>query len=142
MTSITVGIIGYGYVGKAVYKYFENKYKTIWYDPYLEGSVSKNEINQCYLGVICVPTPSLNDGTCDVSAVEEVVDWLTTDIILIKSTVKIGTTSKLKQKTGKKKKKKNMFSPEYIGESDYDVGYFNFNKDMNNHNFLHSEKSK
>ena len=126
-----IGIIGYGYVGKAVYEYFKTHYTVMFYDPYVEGSVSKEEINQCDLGVVCVFTPSKPNGDCDISIVEESISWLNTPLILIKSTIKIGTTRMLKEKTGKR----ICFSPEYIGESLYDTGMFNFNKSMKNHSF-------
>ena len=51
---------------------------------------------------ICVPTPSTEDGSCDVSVVEEVVQQLHDNnykgIIAIKSTVKPGTTQRLIEK--------------------------------------------
>lgn len=126
-----IAIVGYGYVGKAMYKFCESHYPTIWYDPYIAGSSTKEEINECDLAVICVFTPSSENGKCDTSIVEEVIDWVNTPLILIKSTVAIGTTRRLKEKT----QKRICFSPEYIGESTYDTGYYNFNKDMKNHGF-------
>tara|TARA_B100000214_G_C23942242_1_gene616268 strand:- start:565 stop:1377 length:813 start_codon:yes stop_codon:yes gene_type:complete len=128
-----IGIIGFGYVGKAMYNFFLDKYDVIYYDnnPVISGS-TKKEINNCDLGIICVPTPSTENGKCDTSIVEEVIDWLNTPLILIKSTIEIGTTQRLIEKT----KKNIVFSPEYIGESDYDTGIYNFNKDMNKIGFF------
>lgn len=51
---IKVGIVGYGYVGKAMFKYFKNHYDTIYYDPYVEGSCTKDDINDCHLAVVCI----------------------------------------------------------------------------------------
>lgn len=126
-----IGIIGYGYVGKAMFEYFSGQFDVIYYDPFINGSSSKEEINKCDLGVVCVFTPSKENGECDISIVEETIDWLETPLILIKSTIKIGSTKKLKEKTGKR----ICFSPEYIGESLYDTGKYNFNKSMKNHTF-------
>ncbi len=126
-----IGIVGYGYVGKAMFNYFKDTFETIYYDPFISGSCTKEEINKCNLAVVCVFTPSKEDGECDISIVEEVINWIESPLILIKSTVKIGTTKYLKEKT----KKRICFSPEYIGESTYDTGYFNFNKNMKNHSF-------
>jgi len=83
-----IGIIGFGYVGKAMYNFFLDKYDVIYYDnnPVISGS-TKKEINNCDLGIICVPTPSTENGKCDTSIVEEVIDWLNTPLILIKSTI-------------------------------------------------------
>lgn len=128
---LKIGIVGYGYVGKAMFEYFRTHYDVIYYDPYVAGSCTKEEINACDLGVVCVFTPSKEDGECDVSIVEYTMEWLNTPLILIKSTVKIGTTERLIRATGKR----IVFSPEYIGESTYDTGHFNFNKSMKNHSF-------
>jgi UDPglucose 6-dehydrogenase len=126
-----IGIVGYGYVGKAMFEYFKGHYDVCFYDPYVQGSVDKATINACDLAVVCVFTPSLPDGGCDVSIVDETIAWLQTPLILIKSTVKIGTTKHLQEKYHKPL----CFSPEYIGESTYDTGVFNFNKSMKNHTF-------
>ena len=126
-----IGIVGYGYVGKAMYEYFKGHYDVCFYDPYVAGSVDKAAINACDLAVVCVFTPSLPDGGCDISIVDETIAWLETPLILIKSTVKIGTTKMMQEKY----KKPIAFSPEYIGESTYDTGLFNFNKSMKNHSF-------
>jgi len=127
-----IGIIGYGYVGKATYEFFKTKYNTIWYDPFVSGSYTQEEINQCQLGIICVMTPSHIDGSCDTSIVDSVIQWLKTPLILIKSTISPGTTDRLISQTGKS----ICFSPEYIGESDYDTGRHNFNKEIKNMSFV------
>lgn len=126
-----IGIVGYGYVGKAMYNYFKGHFQTIFYDPFIDGSCTREEINECNLAVVCVFTPTGKDGQCDTSIVEEVIEWINTPLILIKSTIAIGTTRRLKEKSGKR----ICFSPEYIGESTYDTGYFNFNKEMKHHRF-------
>ena len=110
MSCKKVGIVGYGYVGKAMTKFFENHYEVFVYDPCVEaleeGSkaklVSKNTINTCDVGLVCVPTPPSKNGACDTQIVEDTIDWLETPVILIKSTVSIGTTDMLKKKTGKR----------------------------------------
>lgn len=128
-----IGIVGYGYVGKGVFDFFKEKFETIYYDPALEGSANKNEINNCHLAVVCVPTPMAADGACDVSIVEETLDWLETPLILIKSTIPPGTTKKLCEKTGKK----ICFSPEYMGEGGYFIPFWKYAdpRDMKKHNF-------
>lgn len=128
-----IGIVGYGYVGKAMFEYFNGEhYRPIYYDTFVKGSATQEEINQCDLAVVCVPTPARENGECDVSIVESSIAWLKTPLILIKSTVKVGTTERLIKETGKH----IVFSPEYIGESTYDTGHFNFNKSMKNHSFF------
>jgi len=110
-----IGIIGLGYVGTAMYDFFKDHYDVVFYDPGKKGSCSKEYINTCNLGVVCVPTPMAGDGSCDLSIVEDTINWLDTPLILLKSTVEVGTTQRLKAKTGKS----IVFSPEYCGESTY-----------------------
>jgi len=108
-----IAIIGAnGFVGRAYQKVFSN---ALLFDPTLENSVSKEEVNTCELAVVCVPTPSLSSGACDTSIVEEVVSWLETPLILIKSALEPGTTDRLK----KKYNKRICVSPEFVGESKY-----------------------
>jgi UDPglucose 6-dehydrogenase len=122
-----IGIVGYGYVGKAMYKFFSAKYKTVFYDPYVEGSCTKNDINNCDLAVICVFTAECPNGQCDTSIVEETVAWVNTPLIMIKSTIPPGTTDRLSKLYHDKH---ICFSPEYIGEGDYCHGPTSFNKDV------------
>jgi UDPglucose 6-dehydrogenase len=128
-----VAIIGYGYVGKEVYNFFKDRFETIFYDPHVEGSAEKDEINSCDLAVISVPTPMSDDGSCNLSIVEDTLGWLNTPLILIKSTVPPGTTKKLSEKSGKK----ICFSPEYIGEGGYFIPFWKYPdpKDMKKHSF-------
>ena len=120
-----IGIVGFGYVGKAMYEFFKDHYEIFIYDPYQKNSNSKSEINQCDISFICVPTPKGDKGQCDVSLVEETLEWLNTELIVIKSTVEVGTTDKLSNLLSKNL----VFSPEYIGESTY-WSPFKFHTDM------------
>jgi len=131
MKKPTIAVIGYGYVGKGAYNLFREHYSTKIYDPAFSGSNTKKEINECDLGVVCVPTPMDKDKSCDTSIVEETIKWLKTEVILIKSTVEPGTTYKLKDKY----RKRIVFSPEYMGESKYWSPY-NFDTNMSNCPFV------
>jgi UDPglucose 6-dehydrogenase len=128
-----VAAVGYGYVGKGVYDFFKDKFETVYYDPNVEGSASKEEINKCDLGIVAVPTPMGEDGSCDLSIIEETLDWLETPLILIKSTIPPRTTEGLINKTGKK----ICFSPEYMGEGGYFIPFWKYAdpKDMKKHSF-------
>ena len=119
MLSKKIVIIGYGYVGKAMYELVKNHYPTIILDPAYSNSCTKEEANQCDLAIVCVPTPKGDNGECDLSYVEDTFSWLNTPLILLKSTVEVGTTAKLKEKY----KKRIVFSPEYCGESTYWTPY-------------------
>lgn len=127
-----VAIIGFGYVGRAMTRFFHEKFDVRVYDPYLKGTeeelalpnvqqeAKKPNINACDLAIVCVPTPMGEGGVVDLSIVEESIAWLETPLILIKSTVPPGTTQNLRVKTGKK----IVFSPEYIGEGNYPVPFW------------------
>lgn len=125
-----IGIVGYGYVGKAMTEMIKSHYNVLVYDPKYSKKDNFNnvsfikdfsEFKDCDLGIICVPTPSKEDGSCDTSLVEDAVKKIQTEVVLIKSTVSPGTTDKLKKET----EKRIVFSPEYVGESKYYNPYFN-----------------
>jgi len=143
-----VAVIGFGYVGRAVSNFLANKYVVNVFDPFVSDDVpefknpnikritDKNVINNlCEFAVVSVPTPQGADGSVDLSLIEEVLSWLATPLIMIKSTVPPGTVKKLKEKTGKR----IVFSPEYIGEGNYFIpfwkGYPDPN-DMRKHEFM------
>lgn len=116
-----VAIVGYGYVGKAMAEFFKNHYHVGVYDvndvDLKEGleKYTKEQVNKADLTLICVPTQQKENGRCDTSLVEETVSWVESKLIIIKSTVEVGTTKRLKIKTNKRL----VFCPEYCGESTY-----------------------
>lgn len=112
-----VAIVGRGYVGQAYKKLFPD---AIFYER--QGETNKDEVNKCDLAIVSVPTKMNDDGSCDTSIVEEVVSWLETPLVLIKSTIPPGTTKKLKEKY----KKRICHSPEYVGEGGYFVPFWEF----------------
>lgn len=118
-----IAVVGYGFVGKQVHGLFSGQDLVI-YDP-PAGYKDKEAVNKCDLAVVCVPTQSGEDGSCDISIVEEVVSWVTCPM-LIKSAVIPGTTDMLVKKYGKL----IAVSPEYAGESKYDNTFEYFHKEM------------
>lgn len=106
-------IVGFGFVGKAMGNLFPD---ALIYDPYANifPTYSRDDINQQDVAFVCVPTNQKEDGSCDTSIVEETVDWLKTPLIIIRSTVKPGTTERLIQKYPDKQ---IVFVPEYVGET-------------------------
>ncbi len=89
-----IGIVGYGHVGKAMHKLFAN---AVIYDTNGRAD-TKDEINTCDAVFVCVPTPSLADGSCDTSSVEEVISWVKAKVIILRSTVKVGFTDAMREK--------------------------------------------
>jgi UDPglucose 6-dehydrogenase len=72
-----IGIIGYGFVGKAVAASYENRddVKLRIHDPaYPEISKSLNKLKEkCDVLFICVPTNQSKDGSCNTSILEQVL---------------------------------------------------------------------
>lgn len=104
-----IGIVGYGHVGKAMHELFKD---AIVYDK-CKNIGSHNQINTCNAVFVCVPTPQTNDGSCDTSIVEEVLEWINVPLIILRSTVYVGFTNEMM----KKYNKEIVFQPEYYGET-------------------------
>jgi len=139
MAKIT--IYGFGYVGRALWRFLKDHYEVQVYDPrcvvraLLDACVrnpedpeveeaqvisEETEIKPTKYAVVCVPTPPKKDGSCDTSAVENIIRESSHDFYLIKSTVVPGTTKRLAEETDKK----IAFSPEYLGEGKYEIPFW------------------
>ena len=104
-----IGIVGYGHVGKAMHALFKGA--EVFDEPLNIGT--KEKINQCEIAFVCVPTPSMQDGNCDTSIVENVISWLNVPVIVLRSTVRVGFTDEMMEKYHKE----IVFQPEYYGET-------------------------
>lgn len=83
-----IGIIGYGYVGKAVAAAYDPD-DILINDPALDNSVSLTDIKaECGAIFVCVPTPQHTDGSCDASILTCVLEKLRgyTGLVIAKST--------------------------------------------------------
>jgi len=105
MKAKTVAIVGYGAVGKGIKQLFP---QAVVFDEPL-GLGTREAVNGCQYAFIAVPTPARPDGACDTSIVENVLSWIESDIIVIRSTVSVGTTERLAAATGKN----IVFQPEF-----------------------------
>lgn len=84
-----IAIIGYGFVGKAVHSAFSNC-KILIVDPILGKPYNELDSFEPDYTFICVPTPSREDGSIDVSALFSSISYVlnnTYSRIIIKSTV-------------------------------------------------------
>ena len=131
-----VAIIGYGWVGKAMYELFPD---AVVYDPHIVDSsmklpvfgATKEEVNKCDIAFICVPTPNQSEdmdnpphemnyrtfkgeGALDTSIVEEAISWCECPLIVIRSTINPGDCDKWENKYPNKD---IIFQPEYLGET-------------------------
>ena len=110
-----VGIIGLGHVGQSMYDLFSQHTKVVTFDIIDHEDYPATDLEKCDFGVVCVDTPEMQDGACDISKVSEAINRIPIDRILLKSTVPPGTTDRLILAS----RKQICFSPEYIGESSY-----------------------
>jgi UDPglucose 6-dehydrogenase len=110
-----IGIIGLGVIGSACKYGFEKLgHKVLVHDTKFDTKLE--DLIDCEILYVCVPTPKNEDGSCNVNIVETVIKNLKElnykGIIAIKSTVKPTTTERLIKET-------NMeicFVPEFLRE--------------------------
>lgn len=98
LISMIIGIIGFGVVGSAIDFCFKKLgHKTVIHDIKLNTDIYN--MRRADIVYICVPTKSMDDGSCDVTIVWECIKQLDSlrydGVIAIKSTVSPGTTQKL-----------------------------------------------
>ena len=133
-----IGIVGQGFVGKALKVGFEKHYEIETYDKFIESKSTcdlADLVAKCKVIFVCVPTPMGEDGSCHTDIVESVVkeidDWtkrkgkIDRPIVVIKSTVPPGTTDRLH------KKYKNIdviFNPEFLTEATFIEDFKNQNR--------------
>ena len=111
-TKPKIGIIGVGYVGGAVKRWFEKeKYPLFLYDKYKKiGSIE--DVNKADIIFICVPTPFTKKKGFDLSYVKDAVSIIKgKKIVVIKSTVWPGTTEMFQKKYPQHK---FLFNPEFL----------------------------
>lgn len=105
---MNIGVIGYGFVGRATGEGFATnpKNKVFWFDKFKESPNTLEEvINNSQYIFICVPTPIFGDYSgMDMSIVEDVIGEVATKIkgtdkiIILKSTSLPGTIQKMTKK--------------------------------------------
>tara|TARA_Y100000593_G_scaffold95015_1_gene198288 strand:- start:32848 stop:33657 length:810 start_codon:yes stop_codon:yes gene_type:complete len=113
---MNIGVVGIGVVGSAVKYGFEKLgHKVFTHDTRHYTSIE--DVMDTDVVFICVPTPSLKNGKCNVHIVKDVVFELNKidykGIIAIKSTVEPGTTQKLQEKYPDRK---ICYVPEFLRE--------------------------
>ncbi len=96
--TLTTGIVGYGTVGQATALLFED---VAIYDP-PKGHTDLSALAGCPVSFVCVPTPTLTDGRCDLSFVYDAVSRVAPilsnkQILAIRSTVPPGTVRQLQE---------------------------------------------
>ena len=119
------GIVGFGVVGRHLATDIERAgHESVICDIKYGGGPfgGREDINACDTVFICVGTPQAEDGSCDLSAIEDVFSWLRVPLAIIRSTVKPGTTERLQSQADAPGREwpgrfmKVAFCPEFIGE--------------------------
>lgn len=110
-----IGCIGQGFVGKNFTDDLENRgYSVVRYSLDDQHIVNKDQLKDCEMVFIAVPTPTTPEGF-NFSAIEEVMDYIGEgQIAVIKSTVLPGTTKKIQERFSNKIV---LCSPEFLSES-------------------------
>lgn len=104
-----VGIVGYGWVGKAMHKLFPD---AKIYDRY--QSDYNRPLTDCDIAFVAVPTPWNGHDSLDCSAVEDAVANCGCDFIVLRSTTQPGFADSLARKFPEKT---IVVQPEYLGET-------------------------
>jgi UDPglucose 6-dehydrogenase len=105
-----IGVVGLGVVGTEVKKWFKG---SLGYDPN-KDSDSWEDVSQCDIFFISVPTPYKDGEEYDLSYLEDAISKIPDGkIVVIKSTVNPGTTDHFQSKYPDKI---FMFNPEFLTE--------------------------
>ena len=119
-----IGIVGYGFVGKALANGIKKSVDLSIIDPKLNTSIKDLENINPELIFICVPTPMKNDGTQDISIVESVISdlnkYCSSSLFVLKSTV---LPSNVKHIDGVCKSL--ILNPEFLRENFADEDFIN-----------------
>ena len=135
-----IGIIGNGFVGKAVKESFKKYFDVFVFDTDKRKAniESLNElIDKCNIIFLCLPTPMEKDGSCHLGIIEntlkQIDDWcdemdyygLAQKTIIIKSTISPGTTERWNTEY---KHIDIAFNPEFLTESNSIEDFKNQNR--------------
>ncbi len=119
-----IGIIGGGFVGSAIARYFQNRgHQVLVYDKFKNSSPVEDVVKMDFV-FIAVPTPYSNG--IDLSAMDDAMEKAGRaepgKIVIIKSTIVPGTTESYQKKYPHLK---IVFNPEFLTETtaDQDFGY-------------------
>jgi len=103
MNKPTIGIIGMGFVGNAIFQTINQSFKVLTYDinKYKCNSTLSSLSQKCKIIFICLPTPTDKKGECNTESIKDTISQINKfskdNILILKSTVSIGTTQKLSE---------------------------------------------
>lgn len=117
LKNFSIGVIGHkGMVGGAVYKYFKEKTSHVTFGYSKSDTTDKEATLNADIIFVCVPTPfDWNTHAFEGSIVESVLSEIADGaIVVIKSTIPIGTTEALQRRYTELKL---LFNPEFLSEA-------------------------
>lgn len=122
---VKIGIIGYGFVGKAVgYAFSNDIVEQFVVDPKYNPNTLEDLCDwQPNCTFICLPTPSKDDGSIDSKSIDEAVMKLvnrTDSFIVIKSTVTPEIIERITRIDGR-----IVYEPEFLTEANAKMDYIN-----------------
>jgi UDPglucose 6-dehydrogenase len=126
----TIGIIGQGFVGTAVFEGLKEHYNIETFDIAKDSTCkSMNELcEKSEVLFLCLPTPMDSEGSCHLGIIEPVLkelNGLGEKIIIVKSTIPPGTTEKWNKKY---KHIDIVFNPEFLTEANSIEDFKNQNR--------------
>jgi UDPglucose 6-dehydrogenase len=122
-----VGIIGYGFVGKAIHSGLKKNVQVLAIDPKLNTNISNLIILNPDIIFVSVPTPVSSDGISqDISILEQTISEIKKNqidsLVVIKSTVLPSHLDKIYNKN-----KKIVYNPEFLREKTANEDFINSN---------------
>ena len=121
-----IGIIGYGFVGKALNSALSSNVDTYIVDPKLNTYLDDLKDFKPNAIFICLPTPMLNDGTQDISIVKDAFQKIKQanidGIIVVKSTIHPGNIKELESIFSN-----FIYNPEFLREKHANEDFINSN---------------
>ena len=122
--NMKISIIGFGFVGKALFNALDKTVTVFKVDPKLGTSVSDLKTFDPDCTFLCLPTPMHDDGSQDISIVMETLlkikEINITSLIVIKSTIHPGNIRKIK-----KIFPDFVYNPEFLREKYADYDFIN-----------------
>lgn len=121
---VKIGIIGYGFVGKATDSGFNSNVEKYIVDPKLETSIEQLSEFNPDIAFVCVPTPMGKDGNQDSTILEEVIKQL---VRLCPQTIKVVKSTVLPSILDDLYKLDNqiIYNPEFLREKHADLDFIN-----------------
>ena len=119
-----IGIIGLGFVGKALRNGLKENVDSIEIDPKLNTNIEDLKNHKLELVFICVPTPMNDDGSQNINIVNDVINQInqfdTNLLIVLKSTILPKYVKEIS-----KKSKNLVINPEFLREKSANEDFIN-----------------